>query len=145
MRPRKIYLASSWRNTAQPSAVEVLRSHGHEVYDFRHPPNGIPNGFRWADLDPEWESWSAAVYREKLRLPLARQGFASDFNGMKWADTGILLLPCGRSAHLELGWMAGAGKATIIWTQDGQEPELMNLLCDRICVNLHEVLAALET
>lgn len=140
----KIYLASSWRNDDQPGAVDDLRAAGHDVYDFRNPPSGIPNGFRWSQVDPEWEAWSAAAYREKLKSPLAQRGFNSDFDGMKWADTGVLLLPCGRSAHLELGWMAGAGKHTIIWTRDGQEPELMALLATNICVSLDEVLAALK-
>lgn len=140
----KIYLASSWRNPDQPAAVASLREAGHEVYDFRNPPGGIENGFRWSELDPDWESWSAAAYREKLKAPLAQQGFNSDFDGMKWADVGVLLLPCGRSAHLELGWMAGAGKRTIVWTRDGQEPELMALLASDICVSLEEVVSALK-
>jgi hypothetical protein len=140
----KIYLASSWRNTEQPEAVSLLRRAGHEVYDFRNPPGGIKNGFRWSEVDPAWESWCAATYREKLKTPLAQRGFNSDFDGMKWADTGILLLPCGRSAHLELGWMAGAGKQTIIWTKDGQEPELMALIADEICVSADEVISALN-
>lgn len=140
----KIYLASSWRNPEQPAAVISLREAGHDVYDFRNPPGGIENGFRWSELDPNWESWTAAAYREKLKSPLAQQGFNSDFDGMKWADVGVLLLPCGRSAHLELGWMAGAGKRTIIWTKDGQEPELMALLASDICVSLEEVKSALR-
>ncbi len=139
----RIYLASSWRNLQQPAAVDALREAGHEVYDFRHPPDGIPNGFRWSEVDPDWEAWSARAYRAKLAHPLAQRGFKSDFDGMKWADTGVLLLPCGRSAHLELGWMAGAGKRTIIWTRDGEEPELMALLASDICISLGEVLAAL--
>ena len=139
----KIYLASSWRNAEQPSAVETLRAAGHQVYDFRHPPGGIENGFRWSEVDPAWESWSARAYRDRLKHPLAQQGFNSDFDGMKWADTGVLLLPCGRSAHLEIGWMAGAGKRTIILTRDGEEPELMALLATEICVSLHELLQTL--
>ena len=140
----KIYLASSWRNPEQPAAVVRLREAGHEVYDFRNPPGGIKNGFRWSDVDPAWESWSAVAYRDRLRSPLAQQGFNSDFDGMKWADVGVLLLPCGRSAHLELGWMAGAGRRTIILTRDGQEPELMALLASEICVSLDEVIESLE-
>lgn len=139
----KIYLASSWRNPDQPEAVAALRRVGHDVYDFRNPPDGIPNGFRWSELDPNWEAWSATAYREKLSSPLAQQGFNSDFTGMKWADVGVLLLPCGRSAHLEIGWMAGSGKRTIIWTRDGQEPELMALLASEICVSLEEVIGSL--
>lgn len=68
-----------------------------------------------------------------------KEGFNADFAAMRWADTCVLLLPCGRSAHLELGWMAGAGKRTIIVTQDGKEPELMALLADHICVSTSEV------
>ena len=83
-------------------------------------------------------------YRMALASPIAEAGFNSDFDGMKWADVGVLLLPCGRSAHLELGWMAGAGKRTIIWTHDGAEPELMALLASQICVSVEEVLEALQ-
>ena len=33
--PRKIYVASSWRNTFYPEVVARLREAGHDVYDFR--------------------------------------------------------------------------------------------------------------
>ena len=141
---KKIYLASSWRNPFQPEAVDMLRLAGHEVYDFRNPPGGIKNGFRWSKIDPNWQNWTSREYLTALEHPLALKGFNSDFEGMKWADIGILLLPCGRSAHLELGWMAGAGKRTIIWTRDGEEPELMALLASQICISLEEVLEALQ-
>lgn len=140
----RIYVASSWRNAQQPLVVAQLRAAGHEVYDFRNPPPpGLPIGFRWSELDLHWMSWTAAEYRAALRKDLAQQGFASDFNGMKWADVGVLVLPCGRSAHLELGWMAGAGKRTIILTRDGEEPELMALLATSICVSMDEVISLL--
>jgi hypothetical protein len=140
----RIYVASSWRNAQQPLVVAQLRSVGHDAYDFRNPPGGIPNGFRWSEVDPNWEAWSAADYRDKLRHPLAQRGFNSDFDGMKWADTCLLVLPCGRSAHLECGWMAGAGKRTIVLTRDGEEPELMALLCAHIAVSMEEVFALLS-
>jgi hypothetical protein len=35
----KIYVASSWRNAEQPEIVGLLRDLGHEVYDFKNPPN----------------------------------------------------------------------------------------------------------
>lgn len=139
----KIYLASSWRNPYQPAAVFDLRSAGHEVYDFRNPPNGNP-GFAWSEIDPNWRSWSAESYKDALKSPIALRGFMSDFHGMKWADTGVLLLPSGRSSHLEIGWMIGAGKRTIIWTRDGEEPELMALLADEICTSFSGLLELLK-
>lgn len=135
----KIYVASSWRNPDQPGVVLHLRQAGHEVYDFRNPPHGR-GGFAWADIDPAWQSWTAAQYRDALHTETAEDGYHSDFDGMRWADVCLLLLPSGRSAHLEAGWMAGAGKHTLVLTRDGQEPELMAKLLDAVCISMAEVL-----
>lgn len=139
----RIYVASSWRNPLQPDIVGRLRDIGHEVYDFRNPPNGIP-GFAWSEVDPDWEGWSAARYRGLLTThPIAARGFLNDLRGMQWADTCLLVLPCGRGAHLEAGWFCGQGKRCIILTRDGEEPELMALLATDICVSMAEVERAL--
>lgn len=139
----RIYVASSWRNQFQPNVVSMLRFNGHEVYDFRNPPNGVP-GFAWSEIDPEWQTWTADQYRALLTThPIAARGFLNDLRGMQWADTCLLVLPCGRSAHLELGWFSGQGKRSIILTRDGEEPELMALLANEICVSMDEVLLAL--
>jgi len=139
----RIYLASSWRNPHQPAIVDSLRYAGHQVYDFRNPPHST--GFSWPQIGLEIPC-SAEAYRTALHThPRAAQGFMADFAAMRWADVGLLVLPCGRSAHLELGWMAGAGKRTLILTQDGEEPELMALLADHICISLDEVLRELSS
>lgn len=134
---RRIYVASSWRNPYQPAVVAALRSDAHMVYDFRNPRPGN-QGFKWSEIDPNWEAWSPERYRELLDHPIAKRGFASDFDAMKWADTFVLVLPCGRSAHLELGWACGQGKQTIVLL-DKMEPELMVKMCDHLCVDLNEV------
>lgn len=139
----RIYLASSWRNAKQPETAAILRGAGHEVYDFRNPFNGVP-GFSWSEIDPQWQAWSAKKYRELLTTsPIAARGFLSDLRGMMWADTCVLLLPCGRSAHLEAGWFCGQGKRCIILTGDGEEPELMALLATDICISIEEVIETL--
>ena len=139
----KIYVASSWRNALQPDVVTRLRAIGHEVYDFRDPAPGV-RGFAWHEIDPKWQKWSADEYRNALNHPLAVAGYAHDMGAMQWADTCVLVLPCGRSAHLELGWMAGAGKRTIVLTRDGEEPELMAKMATKICTSLDEVVAFLR-
>lgn len=138
----KIYVASSWRNDFQQEVVTTLREAGHEVYDFKNPPHGL-GGFHWSEMDKNWQQWTPYQYREKLlNSPIAAFGFNTDFRAMRWADTCVLVMPCGRSAHLELGWMSGAGKRTLILLDDG-EPELMNLLADEICVDIDELVQAL--
>jgi hypothetical protein len=138
----RIYVASSWRNERQQAFVEALRADGHLVYDFRNPPAGR-GGFHWSDLDPAWREWSAEGYRETLLThPLAANGYLNDLRAMIWADACVLVMPCGRSAHLELGWCAGAGKRTVILLADG-EPELMYLLANHIVTTTEELLRTL--
>lgn len=146
----RLYLASSWRNEQQPIMVELLRAAGHEVYDFRHPhlgPGKRGMGFQWAEIDPYWEGWSAEQFRDALGHQVATDGFLSDREGMEWAEVGLLLLPCGRSAHLEAGWMAGQGKPVYGLLMDygaDDEPELMYGLLDRLCTTDAELLALLR-
>jgi hypothetical protein len=140
----KIYVASSWRNAIQPEIVATLRQSGHEVYDFRNTPH-VDAGFSWKELDPGWQQWTAEAYRKHLLShPRAAQGYMADMRAMEWADTCVLVLPCGRSAHLEAGWFAGRGKRCIILTKDGEEPELMALMANAICVSIGEVLGELQ-
>ena len=83
-------------------------------------------------------------YRDLLTThPIASRGYLNDFRGMEWADTCVLLLPCGPSAHLEGGWFAGRGTRLIIWTRDGEEPELMALMANHIVTNAEELIVAL--
>ena len=129
---RKIYVASSWYSDRQQEVysdrqqevVRALRKSGHEVYDFRHPDPSDNGGFRWLDMDPNWETWTSDEFIGHLNHPIARKSFELDFEAMQWADTFVLLTPCGRSAHLEAGWAMGAGKTVVILLND-TDPELM--------------------
>lgn len=143
LRPRKIYVASSWRNTIQQKIVAALQSDGHAVYDFKNPTS-TNHGFSWSQIDPNWKNWTPEQYRAALDHPIAKAGYASDFNAMKWADTFVLVLPCGRSAHLELGWACGMGKQTLVLL-DQMEPELMVKMVDSLCLSLDEVRQILAT
>ena len=139
----KIYVASSWRNQYQPAVVKALRDAGHEVYDFRNPPNG-GKGFHWSDIDKDWHGWSNVQYRQALEHPIAKAGFQSDMDGLLWCEVCVLVLPCGRSAHLELGWSIGDSKRTYILSIDSHEPELMYKMVDKICISIDELLSELK-
>ena len=138
----KIYVASSWRNPFQADVVKALRGEGHEVYDFKNPWGEEDKGFHWTEIDPEWKSWSPSRFRTALDHQIAVKGFDTDFGAMEWADACVLVMPCGRSAHLEAGYFVGAGKPLYILLSDG-EPELMYRMASEVCVNLDEVLSKL--
>ena len=139
----KIYVASSWRNVRQPEIVQSLRQKGYEVYDFRHPSQE-KGGFQWGDIDPEWQNWDTEEYRAALGHPEAERGFHNDYAAMLRADAFVLLMPCGRSAHLEAGWAIGQGKPTCILLGTSDEPELMYKLADQLALTMAEVFDWLE-
>ena len=144
---KQIYVASSWRNDYQPMVITMLRTAGFFVYDFKDP--GHAAGFGWTEVsDKPSTSWTTADYLTALNHSRAEEGFKNDFEAMQWADTFVLVNPCGRSAHLEMGWAVGQGKQTAILLEGGDfvhgamldEPELMYKMCDYIAPSLFDLL-----
>ncbi|MFT8180188.1 hypothetical protein ACLXNF_21640 [Mycobacteroides chelonae] len=153
-KPRgKIYVASSWRNTVHPTVVHALREARFAVYDFKNPPAGT--GFAWDEIglahtNPVHGHPAApdvsdrAEFLHALTDPRALAGFNSDYTAMQHADAIIAVAPCGRSAHLELGWGAGAGKLTAILLDDPCTPELMYLAVDHCATTIDSLLKWLD-
>lgn len=82
---------------------------------------------------------TAATYLAMVEHPRAIEGYAADFAAMERADTFALVLPCNRSAHLELGWAVGQGKRTAILLEDPMEPELMYRMVEFMTPDLDEL------
>lgn len=141
---RKIYVASSWRNEYQPDVVFRLRDKGHDVYDFRNPaPDNT--GFNWSQIDKYYAGWTHTEYFAALCTDIAQAGYDNDYGAMLWADTCVLVLPSGRSAHLEAGWFVGAGKSLHVYMPVYDEPDLMYKMADDIHSDLDALVAALAT
>ena len=137
----KLYTASSWRNEKYPAVVQQLREKGHTIYNFRD----TNSWFRWEEIDPEWESWGNKEFASALSHPLAKRAFNADFSGMNWADACVLIMPCGRSAHIEAGYMKGKGKLLYILL-DGEKTraELTYSIANGIFDDVRGLLAELE-
>ena len=133
MTRRLIYVASSWRNQIHPEVIGSLRAHGHAVYDYRQ------GAVTRRDGDPLMAG--AADYAAALEQPAAVRAFKLDYAAMLAADTFVLLLPSGRSAHLELGWaVGGAGKRTAILLDHPGTPELAYRMVDMLTSSLDDLL-----
>lgn len=141
----KIYLASSWRNKFQPSIVSRLRRDGFDVYDFRNPPKS--SRFQsWGLVSKNWQSWTKQDYLQALKHPIAVEAYYSDFNAMKQADVCVLLLPSGRSAHVEAGYMKGKGKPVYVLDLDeNPATELMYKIFDGIFLSYGDLKRKLTT
>jgi hypothetical protein len=112
---------------------------------WRHTSSGYasclaaPGQFAFPSKGSDWEPVDR--YLEMVAHPRAVEGYESDFAAMNRADTFVMVLPCGKSAHLELGWAVGAGKRTAILCENPIEPELMYRMVDRISPNVMDLLA----
>lgn len=113
---------------------------------WRHMKTGYSGDFagHWAKpatTKPKGSDWEqVGEYLRMIEHPRALEGYAADFGAMQRADALVMVLPCGKSAHLELGWATGAGKRTAILMEDPVEPELMYRGVDYLADSLLDLL-----
>lgn len=140
----KVYVASSWKRSMNHSfVVEELRKAGHEVYDYRNPAPD-DHGFSWSQIDAELTKHRAAWWYACLYNSICRDAFIKDMNALNSADAVVMVMPCGKSAHMELAHAIGAGKIGIILIDpDVDVPELMYNMAN-VCKDIREVIDHLE-
>lgn len=142
----KIYVASSMKNTSYLHVIAALQKDGFEIWNWRCPPD-IGKGFSWRDVDPDYQDQPVSTQQlnHMLQQPRAQEGFVSDMKGMTWADVCVLLLPCGRSAHMEAGYICGRGKPVYVLRTEMDGPDLMHLMFSGIFGTYLELTDALHT
>lgn len=116
-----IYLIGSLRNPAIPEIGNYLRTLGFEVFD-----DWISAGPIADDSWRDYEKARGHTYKQALEGYAARHVFDFDVRHLTRADIGVLVLPAGKSGHLELGYLIGRGKPGYI-LMDG-EPERFDVM-----------------
>jgi len=68
--------------------------------------------------------------------------FVFSFQALEWSDTVVMLLPCGKSAHLEAGYAKGLGKKLFIYDLEkfskGQI-DVMYQFADGFAISFHHL------
>lgn len=140
---RHIYVASSWKNAATlPDIAGLLRAAGHEVFLFceREAGHFVFNAGDWKGEDLSSMTAKQAFHHEAFRA-----AYASDKAGLDWADTVVLVLPAGKSTHLEAGYGAGQGKDVFVYGAPVPgEYDAMYGFARAICETCDELLIALR-
>lgn len=116
-----IYIVGSLRNPRIPEIANSWRAEGLEVFDDWYSP-GPETDDRWQ----EYERARGRTYAEALAGYHAQEVFDFDKRHLSKASTVVLVLPAGKSGHLELGWALGQGKTGYILL-DG-EPERFDIM-----------------
>lgn len=138
----KIYVASSWKNKYYPDIIRKLQKNNYNPYDFR-----IDNGFQWDNHnDSKWDDMTFDNFKTILENDYVINAFETDFTAVKEADVCILVLPCGRSAHMEAGYVKGKGGKVFVYQPKEEKfiPELMYRMFDIITDNFTEILLSLD-
>ena len=121
-----IYVIGSLRNNGVPDVAKELRGCGLDAFD------------SWFAAGPEaddcWKAYEVSKgcsYRDALRGYAAQHVFSFDKHHLNRCDAAILVLPAGRSGHLELGYVSGLGKPSFIlldedYIEDGRFDVMYN-------------------
>ncbi len=95
----------SLRNKNIPILGNELRTQGFDVFD-----DWWSNGYEADDWLWEYEKGRGHSYLQALKGFAAQHIFEFDKKHLNRCEAGVLLLPAGKSCHLELGYILGQGK-----------------------------------
>ncbi len=135
----RVYLIGSLRNREYIQKVaEHLRVANYEVFDDWLAP-GPETDDKWK----EYEETRGRTYEQALSGFAAGHVFDFDHHHIHRADIGILVMPAGRSGHLELGYMIGLGKRGYVLMDKPDRWDVMYQFAERVFFSLNDLVEGL--
>lgn len=137
----KVYVIGSLRNPKIPEIANNLRDAGLEVFD-----DWYAAGPEADDYWQKYERERGHSYAEALSGFAATNVYEFDKHHLDSTDAVILVLPAGKSGHLELGYCLGKGTPGYILLEE-QEPDRFDVMykfANGVYSNLDELVSALK-
>lgn len=138
-----IYIASSWKNEKLVAMLaKHLRNEGHEVDAFVDASSGR-YVFHFSEIG-DASNIDAISFLKDYRT---QKAFKEDKKWLDWCDCCVMLLPAGKSTHLEAGYAKGQGKKLIIYQPDGFPMGVFDVMygfADLITENFGELIEGLK-
>lgn len=138
---KMIYVIGSLRNENIPTIANTLREEtGFEVFDDWFSPG--------PKADEYWKKYEEArgrTYEEALKGWAGKHVFEFDKYHIDRADIGVMILPTGKSGHLELGYMIGQGKPGYILLDQPDRWDIMYQFAAGIFFNEKDLFDALRS
>ena len=134
-----IYLIGSLRNPQVPIIANQLRAAGLDVFDDWYAA-GPEADDKWRD----YEKQRGRSFKEALSGYAARNVFQFDHQHLARADAVVLVLPAGKSGHLELGWALGKGKPGFILLDSPDRWDIMYQFATGIVTSVRELIEELQ-
>lgn len=116
-----IYLIGALKNDNVPILANDLRKIGFDVFDDWFTPG--------PEADSYWQKYSIGrgqSYSEAIKGYAAQHIFEFDKHHLDRCDAAVMLMPAGKSGHIELGYTLGRGKPGYILFD--KEPERYDVM-----------------
>ena len=137
---KTVYLIGSLRNPKTVEVANAIRRLGFDVFDDWMAAGKI--------ADDSWRDYEKArghSYAEALAGLAAKHVFEFDLLHLNRCDIAVLLMPAGKSAHLELGYCIGKGKpGFILFDVDPKRYDVMCQFASGIFFSTKALLKALK-
>jgi len=130
----KLYLIGSLRNPEIPKIANELRELGFDVFD-----DWFAAGPEADDKWKEYEETRGRSFSDALNGEAARHVFGFDFQHLSVSDVVVLVLPAGKSGHLELGWALGRHKRGYILHNNPDRWDVMYKFAHGVYYSLDEL------
>ena len=136
-----MYLIGSLRNPEIPVIGEYLRvGTGFEIFD------------QWWTASEDADDWLRDYfrfrklgYKDAIHSYAAKHIFDFDQYHLNRADIGVLVMPGGKSAHLELGYLVGQGKPCyILFDREPERVDIMHNFANNVFFSKEELLNELK-
>ena len=140
----KIYVIGSLRNPLVPEVANILRVQKYDVFD-----DWFAAGCRFCEhsADESWRRYEEErdhSYSEALQGLAAEHIFNFDSKHLLTSDVGVMVLPAGRAAHLELGILAGRGKPVFILLSEQEDRWDIMYRWAIVCSSIPELLQKIK-
>lgn len=133
---KSIYVIGSLKNDEITKVSKLLREQGFEVFD------------DWKAPGPDADDYLRDYYRDRgltYSEILGSHGVQHVFNFDKFhldrCDCALLVMPAGKSGHLELGYTVGRGKpGFILMDQEPERVDVMHSFATKVFMNKEEMI-----
>jgi hypothetical protein len=134
--PKVIYLIGSLKNPKIPLIAKQIREEiGFEVFDDWFSPGPEADDFWRA-----YEKTRGSTYKQALKNYAGKHVFEFDSFHVERGDIGVLCMPAGKSAHIELGIILGQGKpGFVLFEEEPERWDVMYQYANEICFNFAEL------
>lgn len=137
---KRIYIMGSLRNPMIPQVGNALRAEGHFAFD-----DWWGAGKRADDAWRVYEKIRGRSYREALKGIAANHVFNLDKCYLDYCDTGVLVMPAGKSAHTELGYLIGQGKrGYVLFDKEPKRYDVMTLFANGVFFDVKDLVEELR-